>query len=225
MRSGSSLLSNILSSNNGLCGYGETHRVYTRQEDLIDLSFDLCIKSDVLPTPRLVYFDKILHDYIEDESYYSLPNILFLFLIRDARDTACSTQRMFMRENENPNQMTLDYTRDRSKKLQSILNQIKIKKNIAALRYEDLVKHPNKTLTALRHFIGLSEALTPDYKRSWHTGVKGLGDSSDAIKTGKIVKAQGALNSTLPEEIQLSCEQSQRPLVQELENQGFFLNI
>jgi len=192
MRSGSSLLVHILNSNPEITGYGETHIVYGGPQSFVDLDRKTQQKfwehERIIPKSRYI-MDKILHDFIEDESVLNHPALKNIFLVRDPLHAIPSIIR-------NTNKDTVDSATKYYVRQMNRLNNLYgyTNENSIFITYDDIVSSTKETLTTLSSFLDLEEELSPEYDTIWSTGIPSIGDPSDTIKKGSVINKKAPEN-------------------------------
>lgn len=187
MRSGSSLLSNLLLSNGTYHGIGETHVRYNSFSSLTESAFISCLFLNKLPKTNERYFDKILHNHLD----YNLDEEIkkssqFIFLTRDPAESAISINRMWKSFGPDRYSSSFDYLNHRLSQIAKLASQIP-SYNKYLLDYSDVISNSdkfNQLSTFLGHKIGRS------YIVKKHIGWTGIGDYSDNIKKGYIDEAK-----------------------------------
>ena len=190
MRSGTSLLTNILISNDGISGFGESHLIYDRLDRVKDLRYWIARYTRRYPGSETLLLDKILHtSYLpEAPSFLSQARPLLVFLLRDPAQTAPSLRKMY--EKVEPDALdrinVWEILEQRYRDLASHCQSAPDDLPIFATSYEALVDDPESVLPALSGFLGLDSPLATNYDVPRWSGTWGLGDGSDKIKSGKI---------------------------------------
>ena len=189
MRSGSSLLTHILASSDEVRGYGETHLTYHHRKDL------RLLKAKVLFTLRAVwpdktegyYLDKILHSMhfsLTESNFAYASNMRFIYFLRDPEPTVLSMIKTF------------GYTQDEAcsyyiGRLETIRREAEIipdKTRFLFFTHAQLLGETDAVLGSLRNFLGLKKPLSQEYEVLRTTGKPVVGDPSEAIKTGRILR-------------------------------------
>jgi hypothetical protein len=206
MRSGSTLLTSILCSHPGILGYGETHVVYDDPGKLGELEARICRAHGIDPGEigeRRV-LDKLLHDgLLRDPHVLEGVDLPCVFLLREPRRTIQSLVHQ------------LDSTLDDAftyyhERLASLERYARVFPRAVFLAYEDLVGDPERTLAALTDFLELTPPLTPEYRLQPLHDVKGVGDRSEAIRSGRVLANPRELAVELPEDRVAEAEEAWR---------------
>lgn len=218
MRSGSTLLVHLLANHPQVLGYGETHITYRRREDLLRLAINVQIARRAWTIPQRYVLEKILHDRHTPELglLASATGARFLVLIRAARPTLSSMVQLWG-DGEQPGtrgplgtaegganlRTVADYTSYYIDRLDTLAAQAEQLGPRAALllRYEDLLQHTRPTLDAVQDFLGLTSPIDEAYRTLRTTGQRGVGDSSERIRSGTIRRdaTQGPVVELPPE--------------------------
>jgi hypothetical protein len=206
MRSGSTLLTSILCSHPGVLGYGETHVVYRSSGDFGELEARVCRAHGIDPAeigPRHV-LDKLLHDgLLPDPGALDGVDLTCLFLLREPRRTIQSLVHQLG--------STLDdaFTYYQAR-LAALERYAGVFTRAAFLNYEDLVSDPEKALAGLTAFLGLDPPLAAEYRLQPLHDVKGVGDRSEAIRSGRVLANPRDLAVELPEDQVAEAEEAYR---------------
>jgi len=190
MRSGSTVLTNILISHDDIAGFAESMLVYDRPARLLDLRYWTFRYMHRYPSFKKRLFDKILHNHLLPQGFdpFDPEQTHLIFLVRSPASTARSIAKMF---SDIGDAYTTDHIwallADRYLKLAELSTQAAGRFPIAALSYEALVSEPDAALVSLSDFLDLSTPLTRRYKVQRWVGRWGLGDGSDNIKKGELI--------------------------------------
>jgi hypothetical protein len=193
MRSGSSLLSSVLSSHPEILGYGETHVVYDGTDKMRELMARVRRAHEGRIPTRYV-LDKLLHDgLIRDPEVLEGIDLTCVFLLREPRRTIESVVHQL--------DSTLDdafnYYRERLLNLERYARAFP---RSAFLTYEGLIEDPTGTLERLAGFLGLSSPLSPEYRLQPLHDMKGVGDRSGRLAAGRILSDARQISVHLPED-------------------------
>ena len=205
MRSGSSLFSHILNSNPEIIGYGETHINYQSEADLKALQFKVYwqLKN---PQMRHTYIlDKILHDHkILNTEILRSPDIFSIFLIREPQKTLASILDIKPNWSE---EKAVNYYCDRLETLGDYAKIISDKERYFFLTYDQLIHNSERIFLDLQNFLKTASGFSEEYEILKTTGKRGIGDSTEKIKAGRIIKSERKLNITIsPEAITRAME-------------------
>lgn len=195
MRSGSSLFSHILNSNPEIIGYGETHINYQSETDLKALQFKVYWQ---LKNPNMSHkyiLDKILHDQkILNTDLLRSPQICPIFLIREPQKTLASILDIKPHWSED---QAVNYYCDR---LESLVNYAKIigkREQYFFLTYDQLIHQSERVFLELQDFLKTANGFSEEYQILKTTGKRGIGDSTEKIKAGRIIKSERKLDITI----------------------------
>jgi hypothetical protein len=97
-------------------------------------------------------------------------------------------------------QDALGYYVQRIKTLEAYAQEIADPQHSFFLTYETLIEQTPAALLALQNFLELKMPLSETYRLTRQTGMKGVGDSSDKIKAGQIIRSQSDGTFALAEE-------------------------
>ena len=197
MRSGSSLFSHILNSNPQIIGYGETHINYDSVANFKDLQFKVYWQlKDISMTHRYI-LDKILHNHkITDSTILKTSNLSNIFLIREPLGTISSIFGIKPHWSE---QKAVDYYCQR---LECLVNYAKIIDNPShclLITYEQLLNNSDQIFQQLQQFLKTKQGFSGTYQVLRTTGMRGIGDSSENIKAGRIIKPKKSNHFSLSE--------------------------
>jgi hypothetical protein len=188
MRSGSSLLTHLLASNEDVNAYGETHIRYNCEKSFADsiCKIRLNLRSFKGFQANKIYMDKILHNFLlipENLKLFMDKNVKFIYLLRSPKDSMNSLINTFSMTNSK----AYNYYKSR---LCWIEKMILISINYPEkyfLNYEDLKNNTDKELKALTNYLNLNSCIKNSYTIFRTTGKRGVGDIGKNILKGKIV--------------------------------------
>lgn len=193
MRSGSSLLEHILSSNPEIFGAGEQSRIYTTNLDLKKGELFIRRINHTLFKPCRYITDQILHKkYTPNLDLIRSNAIKIVFLIRNPKETISSIEKLggpysIYEKNEFSSS---EYYTNRLEYLVNLSNLIP-KGNQIFITYEELVSKTENTLKELTTFLELKTELKKEYNIKQTTG--NSGDTSKNIKEGTIINTKKEL--------------------------------
>ncbi len=188
MRSTSTLLCHILSSHEKICGHRELHSSYSGSFDILKTKSRLIMEKDSYDKSDYL-LDKLLHNKLEiNEDLFKAPP-KYIFLLRNPERTMSSMIKMHLKDgNKEKNINTLvDYYVNRVKFISeqwNVLNGEKI-----YISSEDLTNKPDETLSKISNFLTLNTPISQNYSTYVDTGKGGIGDQSNNIKKGVILKS------------------------------------
>jgi len=202
MRSRSSLLSHILGSNPGICGYTELHRHYFTRKDLLDMRIQLYKEfgSDI---KNKYLLDKILHNFHGiSPTIFKVAKPKVIFLLRKPKSTLESLMTMGYQHNrekyKDPNK-ALDYYRERLSYLEKYAQQLEGKYYF--VESDDLVENPDQVLANLSKWLNLEQPLTKNYSIFDKTSKIGHGDASGKLKSKTILNTRIEKKIEIPYEV------------------------
>ena len=203
MRSRSTLLSHILGSNPAIDGYCELHQGYRWRFDLLRQS--IAIRRAVgTPLEGHYRLDKILHNL-----HGCSPSLLtkikpfVIFMLRPPAETFASLyrfgqQKRFRKRYMN-HQKILHYYCKRLAKLEQISNQDGLQS--IYLDSSSLVKETEATLHTLTNWLALKQPLSPNYASFRYTGTNYKGDTSEHIRSGKVLAQTSKTAHEFPQDM------------------------
>jgi hypothetical protein len=199
MRSGSSLLVHILASNKAIVGFGEAHMNYGNGANLAEHAVRVYRRSGrVWPGGRYV-LDKVLHErYGLSAPLLKAMDARTILLIRRPERALRSILELEVRIARSDT-LACQYYVDRLKAVKNLARELGPER-CTFLTYESLVGETSPTLQSLTSFLELEDPLTADYDLMWSTGKKGIGDPSERIKTGTVVKQDRSYKHEVSEE-------------------------
>lgn len=190
MRGYTSLFSHILGSHNEIKGYSEMHQSYRSNLGLIQLRLKSKITTKQLTTPKFL-FDKLLHNkYKIANAILNKQNVYPILMIREPQQTIKSIINMGQKMHNvswyTNQEKVAEYYCHRLKTLEKIAQRSK--ESIPFIEGYQLIDNTDKTLTFITDYLQLESPLQKDYNTFSLTGTALLGDPSEHIKKGKIVK-------------------------------------
>ncbi|MBE9069741.1 sulfotransferase family protein [Leptolyngbya cf. ectocarpi LEGE 11479] len=208
MRSGSSLLTHLLTTNPEVIGYGETHTNYASAHDFKGLlkkvywqAQEFRTLGDVrnLRMDHQYVMDKVLHNKkFLDHEFLKSEQVYGIFLLREPERSLASIADLKPHWNQ---QDTLDYYSERMARLVDYARLINDPQRLLVVTYEQILDNTPQVLQTLQQFLHTQASFTEEYKVFKTTGMKGVGDSKGNIKAGKIVRSQRQLTQTFPPEL------------------------
>ncbi|MEM9976169.1 MAG: sulfotransferase family protein [Cyanobacteria bacterium P01_D01_bin.2] len=234
MRSGSSLLTHLLTTNPEVIGYGETHTNYTDANDFKTLlkkvywqAQDFRTLGDMqnLRMNHQYVMDKVLHnkkfldhDFLQSEQVYAI------FLLREPARSLASIADLKPHWNQ---QDTIEYYSQRLAMLVEYAQLINNRQRMLVVSYEQLLENTPQVLMTLQNFLQTQAPFTEEYRVLKTTGMEGVGDSKGNIKAGKIVRSQRQLTQSFSAElveqakqIHSDCQAALVELCQSVEGNG-----
>jgi hypothetical protein len=200
MRAASSLLSHILCSNPEIIGYGETHTQYHSELDLKNLFFKVYGNYYQLKNMTMSHkyiFDKVLHNNkILTDNLLKSDQVYALFLVREPARTIASIIDL---KEDWTEEKALQYYLERLAKLEADARLINSKKHSLFIKQEQLLTESNKVFAALQNFLETKTEFSEQYEVTKTTGMRYIGDQTENIKAGRIVRDQRKLDIQLSE--------------------------
>jgi hypothetical protein len=200
MRSGSSLLEHILTTNEQILGFGEQNRIYNQESNLLQMEIFIRWKLKKIFKNYKYVIDQVLHnDYTPNLSLLKNERIKLIFLLRTPIETIASIESLGgfpYNINNKGIYNSINYYTDRLNELMTISKSVPESSQFF-LTYHDLINNTDSTLSNLDKFLELKTPLKKEYNLKKSTGK--LGDRSKYIKKGEII-------STTKNSIQLNNE-------------------
>ena len=190
MRAYTSLFGHIMGSNPAICGYYEMHIGYHSWKSLIRQKLLYFEQED--PKPGFSYmFDKVLHS-----DHYVAPKILnsararCIFCLRQPREVIPSILKLYQSIDPshefNSATFATNYYIQRLIKLQHIAEALD--QGYFYLDAESLKQNSGKCLGELSEWLQLEAPLSPTYQLQKNTSRERYGDTSEALKSGRITE-------------------------------------
>lgn len=204
MRSGSTLLTELLLNNPQIVGFGESHVNYAEPDPIGRLRYGALRMTGRLDWGERFLLDKVLHDAHMTDPAQAMAHADFrpLFILRSPAGNMRSLAKMFADK-------TPDIATDipalllgRYAQLAAIADALPADVPVAAISYDRLVADAEGTLAKLTGHFGLKTPLSSDYAVSSRTGKWGVGDGSDNIRSGKIQAPAKAEATPAPAEVE-----------------------
>ncbi|MCW8931213.1 MAG: sulfotransferase [Gammaproteobacteria bacterium] len=205
MRANTSLISHILGSHPQICGYYEMHLNYLTENDLLKqekLLFENTEFNNETEKNKTQYlFDKLLHNDYElllenlvpkSEAFESTKKLNILVSIRPPEQTIKSIVNLFRNKKEQRSYADpVNATKYYIERLKKMALFCKHHKNNFYYYDADLIRtHSEESLKHIQSWLSLSTPLTENYQVFSLTGRPRIGDSSENMKKGTIVKQQ-----------------------------------
>lgn len=185
MRSGSSLLTQVLCSHPDILGYGETHTVYRGAGDLLRAAQSVYRMLRKWRVKHKYVADKILHtELLPDIEPLRLLPVKWIVLLRNPADAVDSMVRTLSMDRG----AAQAYYQARLRTIEQQACRL-ADASIPALltTYERLTEDPRRELRTLSGFLGLEPELQADYEVQRGAQLPGAGDPSDVLKAGRIL--------------------------------------
>jgi len=212
MRSGSTLLVHLLSSHAKIAGFGEVGIMYRSPAELDELLLKL---SDFYKQGRMSQtfaLDKLLQNVLlEDKSILDREDVYPLFLLRDPEQALPSIGHVYTHvyPEAAPHlagdlHTATDYYQSRLACLADYAKNLRRKEPAAFITHNQLLTETRSVFAFLQNWLKLDTPFSEEYRTHQATGKAGIGDFSDTIKTGKIVRGEKHDYATVPPECILS---------------------
>lgn len=199
MRAYTSLIGHILGSHPQVNGYYEMHLSYSSPDDLVAQVQAYATHDTLKPGSRYL-FDKLLHnDYALKPEQLGLPGVQLLLALRQPEPTIKSIVHLFaQKKGDAPYADPTDaaqYYIGRLAQLAAFAQQYP--QRYCYFDAELIRTDTASLLERLGQWLGLAGALSPNYQHFGKTGVAGAGDSSPAIKSGKVITEANAYGAVV----------------------------
>jgi hypothetical protein len=199
MRSGSSLLTHLLNANPDIIGYGETHLKYSSELDFKTLMLKVYWNIRNYSMNHKYILDKVLHNHkFLDNNFLTSDQVYSLFLIREPQRTLGSILEIKPQWSE---EKALKYYQERLKELESYAVLIDDQKHGFFLTYEQLTNQSDLVFKGFKKILETQESFSEEYQVLRTTGMKGIGDSSENIKAGHILRNRPQSETKISDEI------------------------
>lgn len=186
MRSGSTLLSHILNSHPKIYGIGETGLSYRSEADLDLMKCRVSWYFRKIYIPEDYVFDKLLHNrLLINQNLLNNENISCIFLVRSPEDTLISLSKLFPQRNLDK---LYQYYMERLAMMENDLKTIKNPANILIITYDQIINQSHQAFDSFQKFFQTQEPFSETYNLTRWTGKKYIGDSSENIKAGRILR-------------------------------------
>lgn len=186
VRSGSSMLLQVLASHPQIDGFGETHRPIRGGRSMIDMAVTVYRRLRrwrLSPSP--IVLEKVLHNELMPEvgGLLSFP-IHWVLVVRNPTDAVSSTCKTFGADRERARQ----YYRERLPRLVEQVRQIESATpgRVYLTTYETTTQRTEHELAALGQWLGLNEPLRSSYEVQRAGQGGGAGDPSENLRLGKV---------------------------------------
>jgi hypothetical protein len=187
MRSGSSLLTKLISNNPQVNGYGETHLGYLSQKDFgSSVGKILFVNRRSTKTGRERYvLDKLLHNYLLPLDKTSLlleKNVRVIFLIREPEESIASMINTLKMTAEN----SYHYYIDRLEMLERYAETITVNSQAVMVTYKQILEQTDAVFKLLEGYLDLSVPLQEAYELTTRPDYGN--DPSPNLASGRILR-------------------------------------
>jgi Sulfotransferase domain len=187
MRSGSSLLSHLLITNPEIIGFGETHVEYDSNQDLKTLLLRVYQNTRQLRMDHKYVLDKLLHDKkLLDETILFSEEVRAIFLIREPKRALASILTLKPHWNEH---QAIEYYSSRLETLGKYAKLIDNRKHSLFITHEQILNNTQSVFKVMQDFLEVKQPFSEEYQVLSMTGTRGIGDYSENIKSGRIVRS------------------------------------
>lgn len=189
MRSGTSMLTQVLCSHKEIDGFGETHIKYDSDTSFVELIRRIMWARHAWRFRRRRYFDKVLHaELIEDITLLSMMPIDWVILHRPGK--AC-VQSMVRTLSMSPEKASAYFIRQWSVIDEWVACLEENPKNrIVTIGYDEIVSDPEAALERFSSGLGLEPSLKAEYEVRRGANRPGANDPSGHLEHGRVKKVQ-----------------------------------
>ena len=185
MRSGSSMLTQLLCSHPEMAGYGETHTAYRGARDLLRAGQAVYRMLRKWRVKHKYLVDKILHtELLPDVEPLKLLPVKWIVLARNPADAIASMVRTL----DMSRHTALAYYQARLRAMEQQADAlVSASVPVFFTTYERCTSAPDKELSRLSDFLELANELQPQYEVQRGAQRPGAGDPSDVLRAGRIL--------------------------------------
>jgi Sulfotransferase family len=192
MRSGSTLLVHLLNTHPEIFAYGEAHLSYHSVNDLNRL---VCKAKHHLQDWRFderYIVDKVLHrNHVLDADLIRSQSCAFVFLVREPKGSLNSMLKLRQRPSHKEKQAADYYTRYYIERLDDLMAYGRSLPETCCkvfITHDQLIKRTDEVFGLLSQGLAIDNLFSEEYQLSAATGVRGIGDPSERIKQGRILR-------------------------------------
>jgi hypothetical protein len=200
MRSGSTLLLHLLLTSPEVASVGERNAIYASRADLAHLAIKVRLAHRSLFGSLRYVADQVNHSqFTPVPGVLADPRVRSLFLLRRP-EASLSSLLALSREYYNSSwsvARAVDYYVTRMDDLSRIAAALPSAGHAAFIRYETLTQFPQRTLEALRGFLGLAQGFSSHYGTHAFTGRRG--DPGPTITAGVVLRKPAVADSEFGE--------------------------
>jgi len=199
MRAYTSLLGHIFGSNADIEGYYEMHTGYYSWKSRYKVKMMYYQEHQAKQNAHFL-FDKVLHnEHWVNPNLLNTDNFSPIIAIRNPETTIRSIIAHYQKINPTHEYNSLDfattYYKERLMGLADIARQIP--EQYLYFDAETIKTKTDETLTAITSFLGLTNNLTPNYKKMEKTGARFSGDNSTELFSGAIQVQEKIRDNTI----------------------------
>jgi hypothetical protein len=143
--------------------------------------------------------DKVLHDHkFINDNFLASEQVYAIFLIREPKRSLASIKDLkpYFSDEE-----VLNYYTTRLATLERYAQIINSKDRSLFFTHQQLIDQTDIVFKTLQDFLGTQVAFSEKYEVLRTTGVLGIGDQSENIKAGRIVRTPRKLDFQIPEDL------------------------
>ncbi len=201
MRANTSLIGHILGNNPEINGYYEMHIGYFSWKSLIRQKLKYLENHEFKVNSHYI-FDKILHN-----EHYINTNLLkksskIIFTLREPSETIPSIINLFKKSNPEHEFASIkgasEYYISRLERLEQCSEELKNK--FIYIDANIIKTNTDNFFSFLENELSLKSALTAEYEIQKMTGMAKSGDSSQALKKGKVIKEKNIYSNVIIED-------------------------
>jgi hypothetical protein len=199
-RSGSTLLSHVLSTNPEILSYGENHTVYESENDLPRLLYRTALRKKDYSLSSKYIMDKLVWPkYGMPADIRSSKKTKFIIIIRKPKASFNSMARLLPQWN-NEQKAYKSYTTCLNWLKNEIIN-IHDPSRCMAICYEDLLENSAPIFQTMKTFLEVKIPFSEKYEVCSTTGKLKYGDSSDKIRSGHFKTATEATTCCVSDQL------------------------
>jgi len=187
MRSGSTLLIHILNTSSEISGFGENHVSYSSEKDLKALILRTAwrLRKFNMTTKKYIV-DKILHNrFTFNKELIRSEHIYAIFLLREPKESLASISNLYPEWTE---EKTINYYTSRLLKLEDYAKTIDSKAHSLFITHKQILNQTELVFEKLQNFLGVQQPFSEQYETLAVTGIPYIGDLSENIKAGRILR-------------------------------------
>jgi len=202
MRSRSTVLSHVLGSNKGICGYSELFSSYNNYIDLLKLRIRRYKELQCEPKDKYI-LDKLLHNHIDISSeIFGSQTPKVILLIREPESTIKSIINMGHKVEDDWLKNEKNATEYYCARLSRLTEYAQILDgSYFFIESDDIVNNTDTVLNELSNWLNLDSPLENSYSIFGNTGKPGHGDPSNNILSRKITKTDSNSDIIVSQEL------------------------
>lgn len=199
MRAGSSLLTHLLTANPEITGFGETHINYSSEQDFKKLIFRAYLRSRNIRMDHKYVLDKILHNNKFTDQYIPCSEQIYtIFLVREPKRTLASIVKLKPHWSY---EKAIGYYSRRLAMLENYAKLMNSKERSFFVTHDQLLNKTELVFESLQSFLNVKQPFSEEYQVSSTTGSRWIGDQSENIKAGRIIRNYQRSETSISSEI------------------------